>query len=86
VDTDHPREQQSQHRDTQEPEDGMKLLRTDLVQMLHSQGANATANRAAAELPEEVDTERDRDLLAQAGLSHDQLMGRLAGASIRIIG
>ena len=64
----------------------MKLSRSDLVQLLHSQGANATADRAAVALPEEIDTERDRDLLAEVGLSHDQLMGRLAGASIRIIG
>ena len=64
----------------------MKLVRKDLVQLLHSQGANATANRVAAELPEEIDTDRDAALLATAGLAHDQLMGRLAGATIRIIG
>jgi hypothetical protein len=64
----------------------MKLSRSDLVQLLHSQGANATADRAAAALPEEIDTERDRDLLSTVGLNRDQLMGRLAGASIRIIG
>jgi hypothetical protein len=64
----------------------MKLSRDDLVRMLHSQGDNATADRVAAELPEQVDTERDRDLLAAAGLDHDRLMGRLAAASLRIIG
>ena len=64
----------------------MKLSRNDLVQLLHSQGANATADRAATALPEEIDTERDRELLATVGLKHDQLMARLAGATIRIIG
>ena len=34
----------------------------------------------------EIDTDRDRELLAKVGLTHDQLMGRLASASIRIIG
>ena len=65
------------------PEDGMKLSRNDLVQLLHSQGANATADRVATELQEEIDTDRDRELLAKVGLTHDQLMGRLASASIR---
>ena len=64
----------------------MKLSRKELVQLLHSQGANATADRAAVELPEDIDTERDRELLTKVGLNRDQLMGRLAGASIRIIG
>ena len=64
----------------------MKLSKKDLVQLLHSQGANATADRVATELPEEIDTDRDRELLTRVGLSHDQLMGRLASASIRIIG
>ena len=30
----------------------MKLSRNDLVQLLHSQGANATADRVATELQE----------------------------------
>ena len=64
----------------------MKLSKDELVRLLHSQGANALADRAASELPPSIDTERDRDLLATIGLDHDQLMGRLAGASIRIIG
>ena len=38
----------------------MKLSRNDLVQLLHSQGANATADRVATELQEEIDTDRDR--------------------------
>ena len=64
----------------------MKLSRNDLVQLLHSQGANATADRVATELQQEIDTDRDHELLAKVGLTHDQLMGRLASASIRIIG
>ena len=68
------------------PEDGMKLSRNDLVQLLHSQGANVTADRVASELQEQIDTDRDRELLAKVGLTHDQLLGRLASASIRIIG
>ena len=64
----------------------MKLSRNDLVQLLRSQGAHAPADHVATELPEEIDTDRDHELLAKAGLTHDQLMGRLASASIRIIG
>ena len=64
----------------------MKLSKHDLVQLLHSQGDNATAVRVDAALPEQIDTERDREVLADVGLDQGRLQAHLAAASIHIIG
>jgi hypothetical protein len=66
----------------------MKLAKADLVRMLHSQGDNATAGKVeAAALPDEIDTDRDGEVLAAAGLGHERLMAKLAaGGMPRIIG
>ncbi len=64
----------------------MKLSRNQLVQLLHSQGDNATADRVAASLPEEVDTERDREQLARVGLDPGRLAAHLAASSIHPLG
>lgn len=59
----------------------MQVSREQLVQLLHTQGDNATADRVAAELPEQVDTDRDGAALAALGLDRTQLMATLAGGS-----
>lgn len=64
----------------------MKLAKQDLVQLLHTQGDNAAADRVAAALPDEIDTERDAELLASAGLDRARLSAHLAAASIHPIG
>jgi hypothetical protein len=66
----------------------VKLVKRDLVQLLHSEGDNATATKVeAADLPDEIDTDRDADALAAAGLDRDRLMAKLAGGGMpRIIG
>lgn len=66
----------------------MKLAKRDLVQLLRSEGDNVTAAKVeAADLPEEIDTDRDGEALAAAGLGRDRLMAKLAAAGIpRIIG
>jgi hypothetical protein len=64
----------------------MKLSRHDLVQLLRTQGDNATAARVAEALPDEIDTDRDGELLAAAGLDRARLAARLATASIHITG
>jgi len=57
------------------------IERAQLVQLLHTEGDNATADRVAAELPEQIDTDRDGDALAAVGLDRTQLMAKLAGGS-----
>ena len=59
----------------------MHIERAQLVQLLHTEGDNATADRVAAELPEQIDTDRDGDALAAVGLDRTQLMAKLAGGS-----
>jgi hypothetical protein len=54
----------------------------DLVQMLRAQGDNDTADRAEADLPDRVDTDRDADALAAVGLDRDELMAKLAAGGL----
>ncbi len=59
----------------------MKLDRTELVRLLRTQGDNDTADRVEAQLPDEIDTDRDGDALTSGGLDRTQLMNKLAGGS-----
>ncbi|MCO7221213.1 hypothetical protein [Klenkia sp. PcliD-1-E] len=61
----------------------MELAKKDLVQMLHGQGDNDTADAlAAADLPDTVDTERDAGALAAVGLDQATLQGHIAAGAI----
>lgn len=64
----------------------MKLAKHDLVQLLRTQGEHPTADRVAEALPEQIDTDRDSELLASVGLDRARLSAHLATASIHIIG
>ena len=64
----------------------MKLAKHQLVQLLTSQGDTAQARRVAESLPDEIDTERDADLLGAVGLDRDRLAAHLAASSIHPIG
>ena len=57
----------------------MKLDKQELLRVLHTEGDNDTAGRVAAQLPDEIDTDRDGDALEAAGLDRTQLMAKLAG-------
>lgn len=59
----------------------MQVSREQLVQVLRTQGENDTADKVEADLPEQIDTDRDGDALAAAGLDRTQLMATLAGGS-----
>ncbi|WP_222194736.1 hypothetical protein [Modestobacter italicus] len=59
----------------------MQISREQLVQVLRTEGDNDTADRVEADLPEQIDTDRDGDALAAAGLDRTQLMAKLAGGS-----
>ena len=56
----------------------MKLDRSELVRLLHTQGENEQADEVEQELPEEIDTLRDGDQLEALGLDRTQLMAKLA--------
>jgi hypothetical protein len=57
----------------------VKIDKQELVRVLHTEGDNDTADRVAARLPDQIDTERDGEALAALGLDRTQLMAKLAG-------
>ena len=59
----------------------MQISKEQLLEVLRTQGDNDTADKVAAGLPDEIDTDRDGDALAAAGLDRTQLMAKLAGGS-----
>ncbi|MCU1604814.1 MAG: uncharacterized protein JWP46_1279 [Modestobacter sp.] len=56
----------------------MELAKDDLLQMLRTEGDNDTAEKVAAHLPDQIDTDRDGEALAAVGLDRTQLMAKLA--------
>ncbi len=56
----------------------MKLDKQELLRMLHTEGDNDTADQVAAQLPDDIDTDRDGDALDAIGLDRTQLMAKLA--------
>ncbi len=60
----------------------MKLDKQELVRMLHTEGDNDTADKVAAQLPDDIDTDRDGDALDAIGLDRTQLLAKLAGGSL----
>ncbi len=59
----------------------MKLDKQELVRVLHTEGDNETADKVAAQLPDEIDTDADAAALESVGLDRTQLMAKLAGGS-----
>jgi hypothetical protein len=56
----------------------MELTKDDLVQLLRTEGDNDTADKVSAQLPDQIDTDRDGDALDAVGLDRTQLMAKLA--------
>jgi hypothetical protein len=59
----------------------VQIDKEQLLQVLRTEGDNDTADKVAAALPDRIDTDRDGDALAAAGLDRTQLMAKLAGGS-----
>ena len=59
----------------------MQISKEQLLSVLRTEGDNDTADKVAADLPDQIDTDRDGDALAAAGLDRTQLMAKLAGGS-----
>ena len=60
----------------------MKLDKQELLKVLRTEGDNDTAEKVAAQLPDEIDTDRDGDALDAVGLDRTQLMAKLAGGGL----
>jgi hypothetical protein len=59
----------------------VEISKEQLLQVLRTEGDNDTADKIAADLPDRIDTDRDADALAAAGLDRTNLMAKLAGGS-----
>jgi len=54
----------------------MLMNKKEIIELLQANGDMATAHTAQANLPEEFDTENDRDLLAQHGIDVEYRLSR----------
>jgi hypothetical protein len=57
----------------------MQINKSQIIDMLTSQGKTDEASRADSELPDQVDTEKDADLLSKFGINAKDLLGKLPG-------
>jgi hypothetical protein len=57
----------------------MQFDKTQVIDMLKSQGDHDKAQQADQELPQQVDTERDSGMLEKLGLNPADLMSKLGG-------
>ena len=60
----------------------MQIDKDTVLNLLREQGKTDEAQQAEQELPDEVDTERDRGLLERFGVDPQDLVGRLGGGGI----
>ncbi|WNV75544.1 hypothetical protein [Geodermatophilus sp. DSM 44513] len=60
----------------------MQIDKVKLVQLLRGEGDNDTAEKVDAQLPDQIDTQRDSDALSAVGLDQATLQGKLAGGAI----
>ncbi|MCV2490074.1 hypothetical protein OF117_11945 [Geodermatophilus sp. YIM 151500] len=58
----------------------MRIDKERLVGMLHAEGDNDRAEKVAADLPDDIDTDRDAAALEGAGLDQQTLLAKLAAA------
>lgn len=56
----------------------MRIDKQELVEVLRTEGDNATADRVASSLPDQIDTDQHGEELAKVGLDTTQLMAKLA--------
>jgi len=57
----------------------MEIPKDKILEMIKSRGGNDEADKAKIELPEQVDTDKDKGLLAKFGIDPKDLIGGLGG-------
>jgi hypothetical protein len=57
----------------------MEIDKQQIVSLLRERGDSDQADRAEQELPDQVDTERDRNLLERFGIDPSELLSRFTG-------
>ena len=64
----------------------MEIPKTQILELLRSQGDHDKAGQADQQLPDQVDTDRDAGLLSQLGLNPQELLGKLGGGGLGGLG
>ena len=57
----------------------MEIDKSQIIEMLKSQGDDDKASQADSQLPDQVDPEQHADLLQKFGLDPQDLIGKLGG-------
>ncbi|HEX2109978.1 MAG TPA: hypothetical protein VHF67_00365 [Gaiellaceae bacterium] len=57
----------------------MEIDKQQIVSLLRERGDSDQADRAEQELPDQVDAERDRNLLERFGIDPSELLSRFTG-------
>lgn len=57
----------------------MQFDKSQIIEMLTSQGDTGKANQAQTMLPDQVDTDRDAGMLASLGLDPQDIIAKLTG-------
>jgi hypothetical protein len=57
----------------------MQFDKSQIIDMLRSDGDDEKASQAQAELPDQVDTDTHADLLSKLGLDPQELIAKLSG-------
>lgn len=57
----------------------MNIDKSQIIDLLKKQGQEGKAQQAQAELPDQVDTDKDAGLLDKYGIDVKDLMGKLPG-------
>ena len=57
----------------------MQIDKSQILDLLRSQGQHEQASQAEGELPDQVDPERDSGLLSKFGIDPKELMGGAGG-------
>lgn len=60
----------------------MNIDKSQILELLRSQGDHGKADQADKELPDQVDTDRDGGLLGKFGIDVGDLIGKLGGGGI----
>ena len=64
----------------------MQVDKSQILDLLRSQGDHSTADRAGGELHDNVDTDQHADTLSALGLNPQDLIAKLAGGGARQAG
>lgn len=60
----------------------MEIDKSQIIEMLKSQGDDAKAGQADSQLPDKVDPQAHSDLLSKLGINPQDLLGKLGGGGL----